>query len=154
MTTLYSQCVGIEAKGHTGIEAVADIASSVAKAVEFTHEEQRVQLQKVLRSEAFHYAAGQQKFLEYVGSKTIGGLSQQIREYTIGIEVFGRSDGYDPKIDTVVRVQAHRLREKLKEYYNAEGIADSILLVIPKGHYIPFFSRQATAGNGPVRLAP
>jgi len=110
-----------------------------------TPEEQRAQLERILRSEAFRHAPGLQKFIEYVGCKAIEGLSDTIKEYTIGIEVFGRSAEYDPKIDTVVRVQAHRLREKLKEYYSEEGSGDDILLVVPKGHYIPYFSRRAAA---------
>lgn len=134
------------------MKAAGDISPTEVTRLEITQEEQQAQLQKVLHSEAFRSAPGLQKFLEYVASKTLDGQSQQIKEYTVGIEVFGRSNDYDPKIDTVVRVQAHRLRDKLKEYYNTEGIADPILLVIPKGHYIPFFSRQVTAGSGPERL--
>jgi hypothetical protein len=112
-----------------------------------SREEQRAQLDRILRSEAFRLAPGLQKFLEFVGSKTIDGLSHEIKEYTIGAEVFGRAGEYDPKIDTVVRVQAHRLREKLKEYYSEEGVEDDILVVIPKGHYIPCFSRRAAGGG-------
>jgi len=138
-----------DAKGRTRMKA--ELSPTEVTSSGITREEQRAQLQKVLHSEAFHSSPGLQKFLEHVATKTIDGMSQQIKEYTIGIEVFGRSDVYDPKIDTVVRVQAHRLREKLKEYYSTEGIGDPILLVIPKGHYIPFFSWQATASNGPDR---
>jgi hypothetical protein len=134
------------------MKAAGDISPTEVRPPEITRKEQQAQLQKVLHSEAFRSAPGLQKFLEHVATKTIDGLSQQIKEYTIGIEVFGRSNDYDPKIDTVVRVQAHRLRDKLKEYYNTEGIADPILLVIPKGHYIPFFSRQGAAGSGPEHL--
>jgi hypothetical protein len=113
-----------------------------------TREEQRAQLERILRSEAFRLAPGLQKFLEFVGSKTIEGLSHEIKEYTVGAEVFGRAGEYDPKIDTVVRVQAHRLREKLKEYYSEEGVGDDILVVIPKGHYVPCFSRRGAAAGG------
>ncbi len=74
-----------------------------------TPEEQRTQLEKVFRSEVFRQAPGLQKFLEYITSKAIEGLSHEIKESTIGIEVFGRTPDYDPKTDTVVRVQAHRL---------------------------------------------
>ncbi len=123
-----------------------------------TPEEQRAQLEKVLRSEVFSTAPALQRFLEYVASKTIEGLSHEIKEFTIGSEVMERPAGYDPKIDTVVRVQAHRLREKLKEYYDAEGATDEILLVIPKGHYVPRFSRREAAvaheSESPQPLTP
>jgi hypothetical protein len=122
-------------------------AGNGAQHIPVTHEEQRAQLEKILRSEAFRFAPGLQKFLEFVGYKTIEGLPHEIKEYTIGTEVFGRSAGYDPKIDTVVRVQAHRLREKLKEYYSEEGAGDDIILVVPKGHYVPYFSRRAAPGG-------
>jgi hypothetical protein len=132
-----------------GVPAVPKNGASEAL---LTPEEQRAQLEKVLHSETFRSAPSLQKFLEYVGSKTIDGLSHEIKEYTIGSEVFGRADQYDPRIDTTVRVQAHRLREKLKEYYEGEAAAEEILLVIPKGHYVPYFLRRPAlnpqGGNG------
>lgn len=114
-------------------------------------EDQRLQLDKVLRSEVFRNAPGLQKFLEYVTCKTIEGLSHEIKEYAIGTEVFGRSTEYDPKIDTAVRVQAHRLREKLKEYYDGEGATDEILIEVPKGHYVPRFMRRLPAASAESR---
>ena len=110
-----------------------------------TRQEQSAQLLKVLRSAGFRSSPGLQKFLEYVASKTIEGLSHEIKEYTIGSDVFEKTGAYDPKIDTTVRVQAHRLREKLKEYYEGEGAKDEVLLEMPKGHYVPCFSRRAVA---------
>ena len=112
-----------------------------------TPQEQSAQLTKVLRSAVFRSAPGLQRFLEYVASKAIEGLSHEIKEYTIGSEVFERTGAYDPKIDTTVRVQAHRLREKLKEYYEGEGAKDEILLEMPKGHYVPYFSRRPVASS-------
>src|SRR5579872_6632851 len=104
-----------------------------------TLDQQREQLDRVLHSEVFKAARGLQRFLEYVGAKTLAGLSDEVKEYAIGTEVFGRPPDYDPRIDTVVRVQALRLREKLREYYEGEGAGDEVLLAIPKGHYVPFF---------------
>ena len=109
-----------------------------------TLEEQREQLDKVLRSDVFKAARGLQRFLEYVGAKTLAGLSDEVKEYAIGTEVFGRPADYDPRIDTVVRVQALRLREKLREYFEGEGAADEILLAVPKGHYVPYFTRRTS----------
>lgn len=125
------------------MDGSAEVVSTEVASLPVTPEEQREQLQKVLHSETFKAARGLQKFLDYVGSKTIAGLSGEIKEYTIGTEVFGRASDYDPRVDTVVRVQALRLREKLREYYDAEGAADEVRLVIPKGHYIPQFTRRA-----------
>lgn len=123
--------------GHLG-----SIAPQETRGVGVTPEQQREQLGKVLHSEVFRGAPGLQRFLEYIASKTIDGLSGEIKEYTIGKEVLGRTEGYDPRVDTVVRVQARRLREKLKEYYDEEGAHDEIVLAIPKGHYVPQFLRR------------
>jgi hypothetical protein len=128
-------------KGGRAIPLGGAVHSTVSR------EEERAQLERILRSQVFRLAPGLQKFLEFVGSKTIEGLSHEIKEYTIGTEVFGRSGEYDPKIDTVVRVQAHRLREKLKEYYSQEGAEDDILVAVPKGHYVPCFSRRGVVAG-------
>jgi hypothetical protein len=114
----------------------------------------RHQLEKLLRSEAFRNAHHLQRFLEYVASKTIDGLSDEIKEYSIGREVFDRPESYDPRVDTVVRVQAHRLREKLDEYYSCEGASDEILLEVPKGHYVPRFSRRVAILTKPENGNP
>lgn len=121
----------------------AEVASHETSTVAVTLQEQREQLEKVLHSETFKAARGLQKFLDYVASKTIAGLADEIKEYTIGTEVFGRAADYDPRVDTVVRVQALRLREKLREYYDREGATDEVRLIVPKGHYIPRFTRRA-----------
>lgn len=113
--------------------------------VSVTADQQRQQLGKVLHSEVFRGAPGLQRFLDYIASKAIEGQSDAIKEYTIGKELLGRTEDYDPRVDTVVRVQARRLREKLKEYYDHEGAHDDILVVIPKGHYVPQFSRRTPA---------
>ncbi|HEV2418110.1 MAG TPA: hypothetical protein VGX94_09915 [Terriglobia bacterium] len=102
----------------------------------------RRQLKKILRSTAFRNAPGLKKFLEYVVGKSTEGLSSEIKEYSIAVEVLGKPNDYDPRLDTTVRVQAHRLREKLEEYYNVEGSSDEIVIELPKGHYIPQFSRR------------
>ena len=124
------------------MDGSTEVVSNAAASLPVTPQEQREQLEKVLHSETFKAARGLQKFLEYVASKTIAGLSSEIKEYTIGTEVFGRASEYDPRVDTVVRVQALRLREKLREYYESEGAADEVRLIIPKGHYIPHFVRR------------
>ena len=124
---------------------VGSIPPSEPRGVGIPLEEQRQQLGKVLHSEVFRGAPGLQRLLEYVASKSIDGFSDEIKEYTIGKELLGRTDDYDPRVDTVVRVQARRLREKLKEYYDREGAQDDILLAIPKGHYVPRFSRRPSS---------
>ena len=100
-------------------------------------EQVREQLDRILRSVSFRNAPALQRLLQYVTSKSTEGQLVHLKEYTIGIDVFGRGEGYDPKIDPVVRVEMHRIRQKLKEYYQDEGVNDPIFVEIPTGHYVP-----------------
>src|SRR6266576_2200058 len=100
-------------------------------------EQVREQLDRILRSGSFRNAPALQRLLQYVTSKSAEGRLTHLKEYTIGIDVFGRGNSYDPKIDPVVRVEMHRIRQKLKEYYQNEGVGDPIFVEIPTGHYVP-----------------
>lgn len=91
-------------------------------------------------------------FLRFVVQKAIDRQEDQLKEYTIATEVFGRGEQYSPRTDSVVRVQASRLRSKLQEYYFTEGKADSILIELPKGHYTPSFS-YIHQNNGATTMA-
>lgn len=109
------------------------------------------QLERILRSEVFRNAATLQRLLRYITSKAVEDPSGEVKEYTIGVESLGRGPDYDPKVDTVVRVEVLRLRQKLAEYYKSEGAGDPILVGIPKGHYRPRFSvLNPPAVNGVV----
>jgi hypothetical protein len=97
------------------------------------------QVHRIIHSTTFRNALTLQQLFQFVSDKAIGGATEGLKEYTIGVEAFGRKHDFDPKTDTIVRVQIHRLRQKLKEYYDAEGSHDPILIEIPKGHYLPSF---------------
>ena len=79
------------------------------------------------------------QLLTFVVEATLKGESGHVKETTIGVFVFGRSPDYDPKVDTIVRSQAWRLRGKLKEYYASEGADDPIIIDVPVGRYVPVF---------------
>ena len=79
------------------------------------------------------------QLLNFVVDSTLKGEAMHLKETTIGVAVFGRSPDYDPKVDTIVRSQAWRLRSKLRKYYTSEGAADPIIIEIPIGHYVPVF---------------
>ncbi|MEX2301693.1 MAG: hypothetical protein WD733_12195 [Bryobacterales bacterium] len=97
------------------------------------------QLEKVLSSEAFRNAPRLTEFLRFSVQAALRGEAGQIKEYLIGVEVFGRGSDYDPRIDPVVRVEARRLRAKLREYYEEEGRHDGLHIQFPKGGYAPVF---------------
>jgi hypothetical protein len=97
------------------------------------------QMNRILASRHLRQARSLEKFLSYVIEKKLAGDEDEVKEYTIGLEVFARGQDYDPRRDAVVRVQASMLRKRLTGYYENEGIADRIVIEIPKGHYIPQF---------------
>jgi hypothetical protein len=81
-------------------------------------------------------------FLEFTVKKTIEGSTQDLKEYTIGLGVYGRGKDYAPKIDSIVQSEAVRLRRRLEAYYASEGAADKLRIMYPKGSYVPPFVRQ------------
>ena len=95
----------------------------------------QVCLDKVLSSPVFSHAERQQRFLRYVVTQTLTGNTERLKGYTIGIEVFDREPTFDPTIDAIVRVEAARLRAKLREYYEGGGRNDAVRFEVPKGAY-------------------
>ena len=120
--------------------------------MELGKEQKLEQLEKVLQSRTLQNSESLKAFLRFVVEKTVDqGEDVLLKEYTIATEVFGRNSDYDPRIDSVVRVQAGRLRTKLQEYYNTEGKGDQIIIDLPKGHYHPVFicHHARPDGEGP-----
>jgi TolB-like protein len=110
----------------------------------------RRQLDRLLASSGFTNAGRMSRFLRFVVERTLAGEGERLKEYVIGIEVFDRETDYDPRVDSIVRVEAARLRTKLTEYYAGEGRGDSIVLSLPKGGYSPVIklSLDSAAANG------
>lgn len=108
--------------------------------MELGKEQKLEQLEKVLQSRTLQNSESLKAFLRFVVEQTIADRDVLLKEYTIATEVFGRNSDYDPRIDSVVRVQAGRLRTKLQEYYTTEGKGDRIVIDLPKGHYHPVFN--------------
>ena len=82
------------------------------------------------------------QLLRYLVKESLAGRSDQLKGYTIGLEVFSRDKNFNPELDPIVRIQAGRLRRSLDNYYLNEGKNDSIRFSIPKGNYIPTFLPQ------------
>ncbi|RKQ71568.1 TolB-like protein [Litorimonas taeanensis] len=100
------------------------------------------QLERVLRDDIFSETTRMKRFLRYVVYETLHGRSEQLKGYTIGVEVFDRPDDFDPQADTIVRVQAGQLRRRLDLYYADAGLEDPVRFIIPKGQYAPVFEMQ------------
>ena len=79
------------------------------------------------------------QLLKFIVAATLKGEAIYLKETTIGVAVFGRNPDYDPKVDTIVRSQAWRLRAKLRKYYAYEGAQERVIIDLPRGHYIPVF---------------
>lgn len=101
--------------------------------------EVRHQLRRILASGNFKASARNRHFLEYVVEETLAGRAERIKAYTIAISVFGRAAGFNPDLDSIVRIEAGRLRRSLEHYYLTAGIDDAFRITIPKGTYVPAF---------------
>jgi hypothetical protein len=93
------------------------------------------QIEKIANSSLLHGSESLCKLLRYLARNAVDHPGAHPKEYQIATEVFGRSADFDPQIDSTVRVQVGRLRQKLHEYYSSEGVDDSILVDLPKGSY-------------------
>jgi serine/threonine-protein kinase len=102
----------------------------------------REQVERIVSSAAFQRSDRLKHFLTFVVTEALQGRADALKEYTIGVQVFGRESTFDPRMDPVVRVQARRLRARLERYYREEGQHDEIAVELPKGGYAPAFSRR------------
>ncbi len=103
-------------------------------------EEKLAQLERILHCRTLHGSDNLKAFLRFVVDKSIENQDTHLKEYVIATEVFGRARDFDSRVDSVVRVQAGRLRTKLHEYYETEGKDDGVIILLPKGQYFPVFS--------------
>lgn len=104
----------------------------------------RVSVANMLDSVLFSGSPRQQRFLEYLVTNTLTGDAERLKGYTIAVEVFDRKDDFDPSLDAIVRVEATRLRNKLREYYDTLGKQDQVRIEFPKGNYVLEISLQST----------
>lgn len=106
-------------------------------------EQVAAQLDRILASKGFANAGRLSRLLRYVVERTLAGEADQLKEYAVGVEVFDRDDKYDPRLDSIVRVEAGRLRSRLDDYYNGEGAQDEVRIVLPRGGYSAQFERRS-----------
>jgi adenylate cyclase len=109
-----------------------------------TADEVRRQLARIIASPEFVAPERARGFLRYIVEETLAGRAERLKGYTIAVAVFERDEGFDSQADPVVRIEAGRLRRALERYYLVAGQADPILIEIPKGAYVPTFTRRAT----------
>lgn len=95
------------------------------------------QLERILQSVLFLHSPRRRRFLSHIVSETLAGRGERLKGYNLALEVFGRPQTFDPVADPIVRIEAARLREKLREYYETVGQSDTIRIDLPKGGYKP-----------------
>jgi TolB-like protein/Tfp pilus assembly protein PilF len=109
----------------------------------------RAELEKILASSGFRNADRMARFLRFVVERTLDGKLDDLKEYSIGMEVFDRGASFDPRLDPVVRVEARRLRKKIEEYYEGEGARAPVRIELPKGGYAVEFEQPTSVKSGP-----
>jgi hypothetical protein len=90
---------------------------------------------RILQSETFRNSPSSRRLLKYLADHSFSPDSERLKEYSIGVDAFGKPSDYDPRLDSTVRIQIGRLRQKLAEYYQAEGKDDLVVVDLPKGHF-------------------
>ena len=108
------------------------------------------ELERVLASPGFSRNERLSRFLRFVVERYLAGRDEELKESLIGIEVFGRAPGYDPKKDPIVRTEASRLRARLSEYYLGESKAGPFIIELPRGGYVPAFRSVAEDHSEPA----
>ena len=107
--------------------------------------QERHELDTILASGILNRAPNLARVLTYVCAQYFEGAAGQIKEYNIAVEALGRPACFDQRRDSIVRVEAHRLRKRLREYYEADGVDHALRIDIPSGHYAPRFMPSGTA---------
>lgn len=114
--------------------------------------------ERLLQSDAFRNAPASRRLLRYLADQTLAGHADQLKEYTIGVDAFGKGEDYDPRKDSTVRIQIGRLRQKLIEYYGGEGKNDGWVLELPKGrmrlHLVASVDAMAPAELADAEMTP
>jgi tetratricopeptide (TPR) repeat protein len=104
----------------------------------------RSALERLVSSAQLESSPSLCRFLRFVVEETLAGRGGQIKEYSLGAEVFNRGDDFDPRIDPIVRVQARNLRARMVRYYQGPGATEAVVIDLPKRTYVPVFSLQGT----------
>jgi hypothetical protein len=117
-----------------------------------THPEPRlVEIERLVNSHTLHGSESLCKLLRYLAEHAVKHPGIALKEYQIATEVFGRASDFDPHLDSLVRVQAGRLRSKIAEYYSSEGVEDPIVVELPKGTYALSFHSAVPNPNPGAR---
>lgn len=113
----------------------------------------RAQLDRILNSAPFQQSQRRRRFLEYVVNETLAGRGERLKGYSIALEVFDRPATFDANADPLVRMEAGRVRDRLREFYQDEGKSDRVRIDLPKGSYTPTIEVRGEEMPGPAPVA-
>jgi hypothetical protein len=111
---------------------------------------ERAELEVVLASDSFAKSPNLARLLQLIVEKHLAGQEMLIKEYTLAVEALGRSSEFNPKKNSIVRVEVRRLRKKLKAYYDSEGADHAVIISIEVGHYFPSFEWRTEIPTHPA----
>jgi hypothetical protein len=124
---------------HMALEVLGDSTPAASPMESRVNE----QINRILQSETFRHCEQLRVLLVYLTQKSLDGRADELKEYTIGVDAFGRPVVYDPRKDASVRIQVGRLRSKIQEYFRTEGAADPVVFELPKrGYRVVFHERE------------
>ena len=110
----------------------------------------RAELERILASEVFSRSQQLRRFLAFIVEQRLAGQGHSLKESVLAHELYGKGTDFDGGADPVVRVDARRLRDKLREYY--EGRSEPVLISLPKGSYVPQFEANSVSPASTQRL--
>jgi hypothetical protein len=111
-----------------------------------TYPEERSELDRVLASQSFAKSPNLSRLLKYLCEKCLEGATEDLNEYSIAVDALGRTADFDPGISSIVRVETHRLRDKLSKYYEGEGARHPMMILLEAGRYAPQFVKRDESG--------
>ena len=126
---------------------MVDLEVEYGSTPELTADMIRAQLDLLVHDEVFRSSKRSVTFLKYVVEQTLNGAADQIKERTIGVEVFGRDPSYDTNLDHIVRTAAVELRKRLATYYVDEKHRSELRMWLLPGSYVPKFTLPGHAGH-------
>ncbi|HTS61838.1 MAG TPA: hypothetical protein VMH28_07425 [Candidatus Acidoferrales bacterium] len=107
----------------------------------------REEIDRLIQSKTFQTSEAHRRLLQYLAERTLAGDADRLKEYTVGLEAFGKPPTYDPKHDSIVRLQMGRLRQKLAVYYQSEANGDPVRVSLPKGAFKLVFEPNLGRGK-------
>ena len=119
-----------------------------------SHNEIHACVQALIGHPGFQASARRKRLLAYLVEQTLAGRAERLKAYDIALAVLGRDERFDPQQDPIVRLEARRLRRDLEHYYLTAGAADPIRIDIPKGGYVPAFTRPEVPAAVPTTPPP